>query len=82
MTQTPKMIAARDQLEAAIRERFDKHDVDLHEPKDRLTVLAVVGLVANAAMAFKDSGEDTPERRCQGIAYLLESLVKMVEDAQ
>jgi hypothetical protein len=81
MKPTAKMVAARDQMDAAIRDRLDRHDVNLHVLHDRLTVLAVVGLIADAALAFKGSDSDTAERRCQGISYVLESLVNLVEDA-
>ena len=82
MNLTPRVIAARDQMDAAVRDRFDKHDVNLQLPHDRMTVFCVVGLIADAAMAFKGSEHDTPERRCQSIAYVLESIVTLVEDSQ
>jgi hypothetical protein len=82
MNLNPRVLAARDQMDAAVRDRFDRHDVNLQLPHDRMTVLCMVGLIADAAGAFRGSAEDTPERRCQGIAYILESVVKLVEDAQ
>ena len=79
MSLSPKALAARDQLEAAIRDRFDEHGINIHADHDRLTILCVVGLIADAAMAFKGSELDTPERRVKGISYALESIVNVIE---
>lgn len=80
MNTTPKLVAARDQLGAAIRDRLDKHGADLHNTHDRLLILAVVGLIADAAMAFKGTSEDTAARRCEAISHCLESIVTVIEN--
>lgn len=82
MTHTPKMIAARDQMDASIRDAFDRYGVNLDRAQDRMTVLSVVWMIATAAGAFRDTDMDTPDQRLKGIAYVLESIGKLVEEHQ
>lgn len=80
MTMTPKALAARDQIAAAIRDRFDRRGVSLHDLQDRTVILAVIGMIADAAVAWKDHEDDSPERRILSISYVLEAIVGLVEE--
>lgn len=80
MSPSPKSIAARDQMNASVRDAFDRYGVNLNDPQNRMTVLSVVWMVATAAGAFRDTDMDTPEQRLQGIVYVLDSIATLVEE--
>jgi hypothetical protein len=82
MTDTPKMVAARDQVNASVRDTFDRYGVNLHDPQNRMTALSVVWMVATAVGAFRGTDMDTPEQRLKGVAYVLESIAALAEDAR
>ena len=79
---SPSVIAARDQMLAACRDRLDRHDIDIYDPHDALTVLAVVGIIADAVLAYPLSEQDAHLKRLAAVGYALEALVTLTEDAQ
>jgi len=79
---SPSVTAAKDQMLAACRDRLDRCGVDIYEPHDALTVLAVVGIIADAVLAYPLSEQDAHMKRLSAVGFALEALVTMTEDAQ
>jgi hypothetical protein len=79
MSQSPQVIAARDQMQAACRDRFDRIGVDLYDDHDRLTILAVVGIIADSVLAYPNDTPDCERLRITAVGYVLEALVSLVE---
>ena len=66
---SPSVIAAKDQMLAACRDLLDRYGVDIYDPHDALTVLAVVGSLVKSLAArgfIVKSGEYRPRTQGHG----------------
>tara|TARA_R110000868_G_scaffold34268_7_gene123843 strand:+ start:535 stop:783 length:249 start_codon:yes stop_codon:yes gene_type:complete len=82
MSQSPSVIAAKDQMLAAVRDRFDRVGIDIYDPHDALTILCVVGIIADAVLAYPVEEQNFHLKRLAAVGFALEALVTMTEDNQ
>lgn len=83
MNLTPKMIHSRDQLDAAVRDRYDRKRVDIYDTPTRLAILHTISMLCDVATSFKDQPEDLrAEMIVVGISQALDSIVRTLEVGQ
>jgi hypothetical protein len=81
MKLTPATLAYRDQLDAAIRDRYDRVGIDTNDRHVALAILTTVGMVCDAACAWDNDPRKEPALVVISISSLLDALVRYIEDA-
>jgi hypothetical protein len=79
MSLTPATIAYRDQLDAAIRDRYDRVDVDTTDPRIAIAILTTIGMVCDAACAWDNHPDKSPGVILVSVGTLLDAVVRFVE---
>jgi hypothetical protein len=79
MKLTPAILAYRDQLEAAIRDRYDRLNIDVNDPRIAIAILTTIGMVCDAACAWDNHPDKNPGVILVSVGSLLDAVVRFVE---
>jgi hypothetical protein len=75
MRYTPRSVAALDQLDAGVRDLFDRYDIDLTDDEVRKAVLVCV---IACCQTLKDN-KASAQQSAVAISFMLDALLRQVE---
>ena len=77
---SPRITAHHDQLDASVRDRYDRNGVNIHDQIAHRAILHTVSILCDVAMAFDDLPlEQKAPRVLVGIGQALESIIRTLE---